>query len=186
MSANMVLPLHQVLSDFAGPEIAERIYREAGLRYLPEPEEPVREKLVAEVHGAIRRAYPEDWKSIMTEAGEAAADIVATYRIPESAKTMLRRLPWPVATWMLMRSALQNAWTFSGSAEVSAPKTSSLKIDGNPAIRTHDSSEMVCAFQRALLQSLFRSIIHPRLECVETACEACGHDHCGFELRMAT
>lgn len=184
MSANMVLPLYEVLGQYVSQEERNRLYSDAGLRYLPGPEDPVREKQVSKLHQSIRLLYPELSKDIFEEAAVMAADIVAEYRIPVSGKMMLRRLPWPLATWMLVRSAQQNAWTFGGSGTFEAHTTAQVSLSHNPITRGETSSAPVCHFHRTLFERLFRLLVHPRMTCTEHQCEASGGSACKFELRV--
>lgn len=41
MSANMILPIHEVLSKFIGPDSRDDLFRQAGFRFLPSPQDPV-------------------------------------------------------------------------------------------------------------------------------------------------
>ncbi|MDA7423800.1 bacteriochlorophyll 4-vinyl reductase [Thalassococcus lentus] len=184
MSANMVLPLHEVLGETVGGVARDALFQGAGMRYLPGPQDHVRERQVFEIHQSVRDLHSDQSEAILREAGRRAAAIVAEYRIPASAKTMLRRLPWPLATWMLVRSASQNAWTFGGSATFEAPKTSQLSLVGNPSIKDARSKKPLCVFHETLFQTLFRALVHPAMLCTETGCEACGEEACTFTLEM--
>lgn len=184
MSANLVLPLYDVLGDHSGPKTRDEIFGEAGLRYLPGPEDPVRERQVCAVHQGVRLHFPETSKEIFEEAAMIAADIVAEYRIPASGKAMLRKMPWPLSTWMLVRSAQQNAWTFGGSGLFKANTTAQVELRGNPSIKGASAEDPLCHFHRALFQRLFRTLVHPRMTCVEHSCEASGGDCCRFELSV--
>lgn len=184
MSANMVLPLYDVLGEYKGTRARDEIFSEAGIRYLPGPEDPVRERQVNLVHQGIRQRFPAQSKEIFSEAALIAADVVAEYRIPASGKTMLRKLPWPLATWMLVRSAHQHAWTFGGSGQFKANTTAKMDLIGNPSIRGAQSDKPLCHFHAALFQRLFRTLVHPRMICVEHKCEAAGDDCCRFELSL--
>ena len=37
MSSNMILPIHEVLETYAGAQERDRIFQEAGLKFLPSP-----------------------------------------------------------------------------------------------------------------------------------------------------
>lgn len=184
MSANMVLPLHDVLGRTFGPASRDRIYRNAGLRYLPGPEEPVRERQVQDVFLAVRNEFPEDSRAVFESAGKQAGTILAEYRIPKSAKTALQRMPWPIATWMLVQSARMNAWTFGGSAQMTALTTARFELLGNPTLRPTGEETPVCHFHRSLFQTLFQTLVHPRMICTEVQCEACHDPSCVFELSV--
>lgn len=184
MSANMILPIHEVLSKFIGPDSRDDLFRQAGLRFLPSPQDPVRERQVAQVHQTIRRELPDDWQHIMKDAGEKAGRVVLAYRMDPGARDLLRRLPWSLATWMLVRTTTQNAWTFSGSGNFRVVKTSTLEICNNPVTRAESSDAPVCLFQQTVLETVFSHAIDTRLRFVETKCCAAGADACRFELAM--
>lgn len=182
MSANIILSLHAAVGEVLGAEKRDAVYSNLGLRHLPHPEEPVRERQVFQLFETIRGLPEEDATEILTKGGEIAAEVVAEYRIPASAKTMLRRLPWPLATWLMVRSAGQNAWTFGGSAVFDAPKTGVFELRQNPTIGSHNAHGPVCHFHRVLFETLFRLLVHPGMVCREIACEGCGGPACRFEV----
>lgn len=185
MSSNMILPIHEVLETYAGAEERDRIFQEAGLKFLPSPQDPVRERLVAQLHQGIRRDLPEIWRDIMVTAGEKAAQVVLDYRLDASARDLLRRLPWSLATWMLVRTTTQSAWTFSGSGDFRVLRTSMLEISNNPVTRSEHSDVPVCLFQQPVLENVFARAVDIRLRCQETQCCAAGGESCRFELSMA-
>ncbi len=184
MAASMVLPLHEVLTERAGADAADALFRDAGMRFLPGPEEHVRERQVLEIHQAVRHKYGAPGMDMLKAAGERAADIVTEYRIPSSGKVMLRRMPWPLAAWMCMRSAGQRTWTFGGSARFHARTTSRFELIGNPAIRGVHAPKPICVFHQAMFQRLFQTLAHPRMVCRELSCEACGNSSCLFEIGL--
>lgn len=184
MSANMILPIHDVLGRFIGAEDRDRMFSDAGLKFLPNPQDPVRERLVAQLHQSIRRELPDLWPGIMSSAGEKAAQVVLDYRLDASSRDLLRKLPWSLATWMLVRTTTQHAWTFSGSGEFRVVRTSMLEISNNPVTRSEISASPVCLFQQTVLENLFAKAIDTRLRCRETQCCASGGDACRFELTM--
>lgn len=185
MSANMILPIHDVLQRFVGVDERDRMFQEAGLKFLPTPQDPVRERLVAQLHQAVRNELPDLWPDIMRTAGEQAGQVVLDFRLDASARDLLRRLPWSLATWMLVRTTTQNAWTFSGSGEFRVLRTSMLEIANNPVTRSEVSKAPVCLFQQTVLETVFSKAIDNRLTCRETQCCASGGDACRFELSMS-
>lgn len=184
MSANMILPIFDVLETFVGVDERDRIFQDAGLKFLPSPQDPVRERLVAQLHQGIRRDLPHLWRDIMVSAGEKAAQIVLDYRLDVSSRDLLRRLPWSLATWMLVRTTTQNAWTFSGSGDFRVLRTSTLEIANNPVTRAETSNAPVCLFQQTVLETVFQRAIDTRLRFLETQCCAAGGETCRFELSM--
>lgn len=186
MSPNMVLPVVAALEEAVGPEQALKALEEARLFRLPLPEEPVRERQVAVLHQAIRRCCSDKADAILAEAGRRAADVVISYRIPARSRFLLRRMPWPLATWLLARATRQFAWTFSGSGRFALETTSSFALFDNPVIRGEHADHPVCLFQAALFERLFQELVHPRLVCSEIACCATGADACRFTLGLAS
>ncbi len=185
MSPNMVLPVLAALEEAVGADKARHVMREARFPRLPEPEEPVRERQVAVLHQAIRRCCPDMAGAVFTEAGRRAADVVITYRIPARSRVLLRRMPWPVATWLLGRATRQFAWTFSGSGHFALETTSRFALFDNPVIRGEHADRPICLFQAALFERLFQELVHPRIICTETACCAEGAEACRFTLSVA-
>lgn len=184
MSPNAVLSIHEPLADFIGEDRRNEIYSEAGLKFLPKPEEAIRERQVTVLHQIIRSRFPETYDEIMEVSGAAAARIVAQYRIDPKGRQMLRRLPLPLAVWMLVRTAELNAWTFCGSGRFVNLKTRRFEIIGNPAARGLQSATPACTFHTSLFRTLFRTLIDPRIDCTEDQCEACGAGSCRFTLTV--
>lgn len=184
MSANMVLPLYEVLERDHSVEMRDDLFQRAGMRYLPTPEEPVREKQVMDLHQAIRQTYPDDWPDVMHKAGQLAGHIILNYRLDGKARRLLKRLPWPLATWMLVRTTAQNSWAFSGSGDFKLLKTSSFELVDNPVTRNETAQSPVCVFQQTMLETVFCQAIHPMMRCTETQCCATGASSCRFELAM--
>lgn len=182
MSANMVLSFYEVIAAFGGTNLRDELFAQAGLRHLPGPEEPVREKQVYVLHQLVRDTFGNQAPNVMRTAGEAAADVVARYRIPDRAKTLMARMPWPMATWLLMRSARQHAWTFGGSGQFQMITTSTFELTDNPAIRGTQADHPICDFHAALFGNLMRSIVHRNMSCMELSCSATGAGSCTFKL----
>lgn len=184
MSANMVLPFYSVLQDIVGEEERDCVFQAAGLRNLPNPEEPVREKQVQQLHQIIRENYPAHLERIMTEAGIAAAKVITQYRLSVTAKQMLNRLPWSMATWMMVKSVHQNAWSFTGSGTFLMLETGMFELSQNPMMRGVHETRPQCTFHRTIFETMFREVVHEQMQCEELQCCGAGATSCRFKLSL--
>lgn len=138
------------------------------------------------LHRALRDTLglPEA-RAVARDAGTRAADHLMAHHLPRAWQRLLRHLPAPLAARLLWRVLQPHAWTFAGDGQLALQpgRPWVLSIRGNPLCRGVLAAEPGCDFVSALLERLFRVLVHPRCQVVETACEACGAPACRFELR---
>jgi len=90
----------------------------------------------------------------------------------------LKWLPGFIAGPLLMKAIVRHAWTFAGSAKVSA-RANRLVIDNNP-LCLHP-----CVWHEAVLQRLMRELVDPGATVVETGCTRSGAHACTFEFHRS-
>ena len=185
MAPFVVLELAKVLENVRGPEDLKTALRSAQLFRLPEPDEPVREDKAARLHQTVRRLWADQALQMGHLAGIGAAQRIMETQITERAQTMLSKMPRATGAWLLAKTARQNAWTFSGTGEFVVENESRFVLKGNPLVAGEQTNETVCHFHAGLFEKLFSTLIHPRLVCHETACNARGDEACVFEFTMA-
>ena len=197
---NAVIQLIRPLRD---AQLAESVFAAAGATdWLTDPPAAmVDERRVARLHRAVRAAAPRDEAlRLLAEAGRLTADYIMANRIPRQARSVLQRLPAPVACRLLVAAIRAHAWTFAGSArfaaEAGAPTVFTLIGNplcggignplcggiGNPSCGAARAPSPVCSWHAAVFQRLFEVLVSPRSRVVETACEAAGDGCCRFEV----
>jgi divinyl protochlorophyllide a 8-vinyl-reductase len=179
---NAILQMLPVLEREGGPALRDRLLRAAGLTAPPPDTGMMPEGPAARLHQALRRDLPEDAARIAAEAGRATGDYILAHRIPQRAQGLLRRLPAPVASWMLTRAIAQHAWTFAGSGrfEVGSGRPLSFRIHDNPVVRGERADAPLCHWHVAVFERLFTELVHPSIRVRETACCAMGARACEF------
>ena len=138
----------------------------------------------AAMHQALRRDLPDRAAALARAAGLATGDYILAHRIPKPAQALLRRLPVPVAAWLLTRAIAQHSWTFAGSGrfEVLSTRPLSFRILDNPVVRGERADGPICHWHAAVFERLFATLVHPGYRAVETACCATGAPACVFEI----
>ena len=181
---NAVLQLLPVLEREGGAALRDRLLAAAGLKAPPSDAGMMDERPAAAMHQALRRELPDRAAVLAREAGLATGDYILAHRIPRPAQSLLRRLPVPVAAWLLTRAIAQHAWTFAGSGrfEVLSTHPLSFRIVDNPVVRGELAPAPICHWHAAVFERLFTELVHPDYRVTETACCACGAEACVFEL----
>ncbi|SLN22939.1 V4R domain protein [Roseivivax jejudonensis] len=185
MSAAFVLPLHQILDDVFGTGARDKVFAEAGFSAAPPADDSVPEGKVARLHASVHDAWPVLWPELMDRAGRVAAEAVVTDRVSARARLLLENMPWPVAAWLVGRSARQNARAFAGSGVFSIQTTGRFLVFKNPLAMQIRSDQPSCHFQAAFFEHMFQRLVHRDFECRETQCCAAGADACVFALTLA-
>lgn len=185
---NAITRLAEVLRERLGADATARLFGLAGLAGYVEhpPEEMVDETEVTHLHAVLRASLGAAAAAqVAREAGIRTGNYLLAHRIPKPVQTLLKLLPAPLAARVLLGAITRHAWTFAGSGEFSAVpgRPVRLTIRNNPMCRGLASDVPACDFYAATFERLFRELVHPGAEVVETACEACGDDACRFEVR---
>jgi divinyl protochlorophyllide a 8-vinyl-reductase len=182
MSPLAVLELLEAVEAILGAEAREEAQREALIHRLPSPNEPVREDKAARLHRAVRRLWPDDADALLRRAGEEAGRYVVDHRLPDRGRQLLLRMPRSAAAWLLARRTEQQAWTFAGSGRFVVESAGQFSLLDNPLVRGEKANRAICFYHAAYFEKQFRSVVHPGIRCVETACAAAGHPACVFRL----
>ena len=167
---------------------AEEVFRRAGLAHhlaVP-PSTLVDEEDARRLHAALRSTLgPHEAAQVAREAGEATAAYLLAHRIPKPVQVLLRLLPAPLATRVLMAAITRHAWTFTGSGEFEARpgRPVVLTIRRNPLCRGLASDTPACDYYAATFERLFRVLVQRDSVVTETRCEARGDRLCCFEIR---
>ncbi len=185
---NAITRVAEVLPVHAGRIVAEQVFARAGLleHWRHPPEAMVDETEVARLHATLRETLGErEAARVARAAGTRTGDYLLAHRIPKPVQWLLKRLPAALAARVLLAAITKHAWTFAGSGTFSATpgRPVRVQIRNNPLCRGLVSDEPACDFYAATFERLFRVLVHPDTQVVETACEACGDDACRFELR---
>ena len=181
---NAILQLLPVLEAEGGAALRDRLLSAAGLKAPPSDAGMMDERPAAAMHQALRRELPERAAALARAAGLATGDYILAHRIPRPAQALLRRLPAPVAAWLLTRAIAQHSWTFAGSGrfEVLSTRPLSFRIVDNPVVRGERAGAPICHWHVAVFERLFTELVHPDYRVRETACCATGAEACVFEL----
>jgi divinyl protochlorophyllide a 8-vinyl-reductase len=185
---NAIIRVAEVLRERLGGDATVRLFGLAGLAaYVDRPPEAmVDETEVIHLHAVLRASLGAATAAqVAREAGTRTGNYLLAHRIPRPVQALLKVLPAPLAARVLLGAITRHAWTFAGSGAFSAVpgRPVQLTIRDNPMCRGLTSDVPACDFYAATFERLFRELVHPRAQVVETACEACGGDACRFEVR---
>lgn len=185
---NAITRLAEALCGDIGEPATRGLFGHAGLAdYLDRPpQEMVDEREVTRLHRELRDCLgSEHARRVSLDAGRKTGDYLLAHRIPQPVQWLLKRLPAPLASRVLLAAIRRHAWTFAGSGRfrARAGRPVRLEIAGNPLCRGALSAEPVCDYYAATFERLFRALVHPDARVVETACEAKGDASCVFEVR---
>ena len=180
---NAILQTAAALDAQGGRRLARQVFDRAGLGALLDdpPVAMVPEAQAAALMGALHDSLPPGIaRRISRGAGRRTGDYILRHRIPKPARAVLRMLPARLAAPLLLRAVAAHAWTFAGSGRVEI-------VSGCPArLMIHNNPLAVAGsdWHRAVLETLFQSLVHPRARVVQTACCAEGAAACIFEIAL--
>jgi divinyl protochlorophyllide a 8-vinyl-reductase len=185
---NAITRVAEVMPSLVGAGMTRHLFDAAGLlRYLQTPPQGmVDEAEVRRLHAILHETLGSEAATRITDqAGQRTADYLIAHRIPKAVQALLRLLPAPLASRVLLAAIRRHAWTFSGSGEFTAHAGVPvlLSIRGNPLCQGFEAESPACAFYAATFERLFRLLVHPAARVREITCEACGADACRFEVR---
>jgi divinyl protochlorophyllide a 8-vinyl-reductase len=185
---NAVNRVAEVLRACLGGAGTQHLFERAGLGPMlaEPPEEMVDEADVARLHHELRESLGHGMAlRVARAAGTRTADYLLAHRIPRPVQWLLKLLPPAAAAAVLLSAIRRHAWTFAGSGrfEAQAGWPVRLSIHDNPLCRGEHTEGPACGYFAATFERLFRVLVSPHAEVVETACEACGDDACRFEIR---
>ena len=180
---NAILQTAAALEAQGGRALARQVFDAAGLGALLDapPAAMVPEAQAAALLRALPAVLPPGTATrVSGEAGRRTGAYILQHRIPAPARAILRVLPARAAAPLLLRAIMAHAWTFAGSGrvEIAAGRPVRLTIHDNPlAVAGGD-------WHRAVLEVLFRHLVHPRATVRQTASCAEGARACVFEIAV--
>lgn len=181
----LVLELAAAVEAAKGRAALDALLVAAGIAHLPRATEPIPQSTAQRMHRALRDTMPDAAHDLSGTAGQATADSLMASQLSPRAKAMLQRGPWTVAAWLLGRWALQNSWTFAGSARFTPVAKLEFELAGNPLIAGERATQPLCIFHEAMFERLFQRLVEPNLICREVECEAMGAPACRFVVGLA-
>lgn len=184
---NAITRVADVLRARIGVDGTSTLFEHAGLAgyLLQAPQSMVDEAEVRRLHGVLRDDLGEAQAcAVSRDAGLRTADYLLANRIPKPVQLLLKHLPARLAARVLLATISRHAGTFAGSGRFAARigRPVVLTLRNNPLCRGLVSAGPACDYYAATFERLFRSLVHPRAEVREVACEACGDFECRFEI----
>ncbi len=158
---NALIQTAAALRALEGEEACRRVFArarlEARLAQPPGAMVPAAEaaRLMAGLAGSLP---PDRAAAVAAEAGRRTADYLLAHRIPAAARALLPRLPLRLASWLLGRAIVANAWTFAAGAAVRARLSrgaAHIEIDDAPDPLTE-------VWRCAVFARLFAVLVAPR------------------------
>ncbi len=179
---NAILQTAEALRAEGGEAMARRVFAAAGLAHMLDasPQVMVDEAAALALHKAVARALPPDRaEAVARDGGRRTGLYILAHRIPQRAQKVLRLLPPPVAGPILLGAIRHHAWTFAGSGtvETATRPEMHLTICANPLATPG------CPWHRAVLETLFQSLVAPDISVTEDTCCASGARACRFVIR---
>jgi divinyl protochlorophyllide a 8-vinyl-reductase len=172
---NAILQTAAALEAHGGRALVRRTFGVAGLAALIDnpPEAMVPQDMAASLFRAVQDTLPADGaRQVAIDAGRRTGTYILQNRIPAPA-----RLAGP----LLLRAVAAHAWTFAGSGRVTIHHgpPARLEIHDNPLALAR------CDWHRAVLETLFRRLVHPEIAVTESTCRRDGVAVSVFEFRRA-
>ena len=184
---NAILQLLPQIERIGGEARVVQMLAEAGVFEVPDGTQMIPEGDAARLHQVLRRDEPEMAAELAARAGRGTAEYILAHRIPKPVQGVLRLLPAPLAARALSGAIGKHAWTFAGSGAFTAISPWRFEIAHNPIVQGEHSNVPLCHWHAAVFEYLYRSLVHPRVQCVETACCAMpGHQVCQYALTIGT
>ena len=184
---NAITRVAEALRASEGDAAALALFGRAGLvAYLEQPPASmVPEADVARLHRLLRDALPGTTaRKISIDAGRRTGDYLLAHRIPRAVQRVLRCVPPPLASRVLLAAIRRHAWTFAGSGAFSyafSPDLT-LRIAGSPICHRLRANEKVCHYFAATFEHLFKALVSSRTRVEESECEAEGAAACVFRV----
>ena len=178
--------LPQIERTFGEARVAQML-AEAGVFDVPDGSQMIPEGDAARLHQVLRRDEPEMAAELAARAGRATAEYILAHRIPKPVQIVLKLMPAGLAARVLSGAISKHAWTFAGSGAFTVKNPWWFEIDHNPIVQGERSRVPLCYWHAAVFEHLYRTMVHPRALCRETACCAMpGRHACQFELTIGT
>jgi divinyl protochlorophyllide a 8-vinyl-reductase len=163
------------------------LFGRAGIEvYLRDPpQHMVDETQVTRLHAVLNaQLAPDQARRIGRDAGARTGTYLLENRIPRPVQRLLRILPAPLASRLLVAAIGRHAWTFAGTARFRAHGARPVwfRLDACPLCRGAVASTPCCDFYAGCFERLFRALVAPTARVTETACAAAGAPACRFEV----
>lgn len=188
LGASSIVGIAEVLPMRVGSRASQSLFEAAGL--LDAWRAPPPDKVADAEWRRLQRVLRDNLglptaRAVAWDAGTRAANLLLDTRLPRWRQALLRRLPATLAAHALRGELLRLAWIFAGNGQVQVQsgRPTRITIRGNPMCRDVRADEPACDFVVALLERLFRVLVHPGCQVVESACESCGAAACRFDVR---
>jgi len=178
---NAILQSRAALEALGGADLAGQVFAEAGLAAMlgAPPAGMVAEADAAALHRAIVRVLPPDGAlAVARDAGTRTGRYILAHRIPAPVRALLRVLPGPLSSRLLLMAIERHAWTFAGTGRVRARpgRPMVIEIAGNPLATPG------CPWHVAVFETLFRALVAPGARVTHPECGARGGALCRFEI----
>lgn len=185
---NAVIRVAEALEADLGRDSVAPVFRAAGLEhYLAAlPTAMVDEREVTRLQTALREQLGIDVaRRVSHDAGMRTGDYLLANRIPRPVQQLLKMLPAPLASRVLITAIRRNAWTFVGSGifDGQPGRPTRLFVTDGPICRGAEASEPICDFYAGSFERLFSKLVHKNARVTEIACQAGGAEYCVFEVR---
>lgn len=184
VSPHLILHLLTAVERALGSDHKEALLETADIGIIPANSDLVSELKAARLHQALRERHPNQAPELLAEAGRMTGEALIAAQVTDRAKVMLGSAPWPLAAWLVSKTIRQNAGLFSGTGGFRVTNTLHCELEDNPLVRGETSGVPVCHWNRALFEAVYKTLVHPQLECFETDCCATGASACRFEMRL--
>ena len=182
---NAVLQLLPQIEKICGASRLSHMLAEAGLPRTPDGRDMIPEIHAVRLHQMLRREEPERSGAMAAAAGKGTARYILQHRIPKPIQRILKALPAFMSARLLSKAIAHHAWTFAGSGKFQLQGSWTFKITDNPIVRGETSQTPLCLWHAAVFEYLYRELVHPDVNCVETSCCAQGSvNACIFELTV--
>jgi len=179
---NAVIQLEAALAAALGCELTGHVFEAAGLGYIlsDPPRDMVDERIPARLFRAVRaRLAPALANGILADAGRRTGRYILENRIPAKAQLLLKCLPAPLASRMLLPAISAHAWTFVGSGRCEMAGKWPAVID----VRDNPMGTPGCPWHVGVFEVLFRTLVTPRAEVIHRECSELGDGLCRFIVR---
>ena len=164
---NAIIQVAESIRSRLGPDKLGRVMHAAGLdRFINSPPAHMVSELdVASLHRAVAaNVEPSLGVTIMAEAGHRTACYLLANRIPAPARLVLKALPAPLASRLLLKAIEKHAWTFAGSStfRFDARHPVRISLAGSPMFATPQSRRLAASYFEATFETLFRELVSKR------------------------
>lgn len=184
---NAIIRVGEALVAMQGRGVAADVFDAAGLSQAlrDPPQGMVPEAQVTRLHTALRGLLGvATARAVGADAGRRTAHYLLGYRVPRPLVLLLPRLPAWLSARVLLSAVSKHSWTFAGSAAFSARAARPVEIGlaGCAICQGAHEPGPLCDYYGETLAGLFRALVSPDCEALQTSCAASGASACRFAL----